>query len=42
MSGFSQDGVSTAADTAIKLDGIKNKEQLQNQIGGEYIDYMRA
>ena len=42
VSGFSQDGISTAADTAIKLEGIKNKEQLQNQIGGEYMDYMRA
>ena len=30
LSKFSQDGLSTAADTSIKLDGIKNKEQLQN------------
>ena len=42
MSGFSQDGLSTAADTAIKLDGIKTKEQLQNQVGEEFMDFMKG
>ena len=28
LSKFSQDGLSTAADTSVKLDRIKNKEQL--------------